>query len=147
MDDPKAPVKAFVAAIRGASRTECLLEMDTYIRNLLLKHLGSADIFDLLCELRFELKYETASDLRRLIDPDQIGLLQAEADNLVKSAMKNKAFFVCRVYSHTDKRQLLSIESRKMTDMNSAQSWSEFMDSESNGKHKHFVIYAPSGLT
>ena len=49
-------------------------------------------------------------------------------------------YYVVREYSHTDKRQLWSIVSRRITHRRDAEAWAEFQQ-ELQPKHKFFVVF------
>lgn len=42
-----------------------------------------------------------------------------------------KRFYVCRKYSHTDRRQLWSVESRPFVNQPAAAAWKEYLEDES----------------
>jgi hypothetical protein len=49
-------------------------------------------------------------------------------------------YYVAREYSHTDKRRLWSIVSRRITYREDAESWAEFQQSF-EPKHRFFVVF------
>jgi hypothetical protein len=48
--------------------------------------------------------------------------------------------YVVRTHSHTDKQQLWKVMSRPLVNMDSAESWRDFVKSEEKNKKRQFAI-------
>ena len=56
-------------------------------------------------------------------------------------------YVVLRTYSHTDRRCLWKVETRRMKSRTDAQGWKEFLESEDkNKKHKYFIVKVPASF-
>jgi len=134
------PVKTFLGQLRQAARQDQAEAMDAFIHEMLMKYLGSPDMLSMLYDIKFaiELGHERVS---ALIQPEKIPELLSSMEPIRESLVKAQKFVVLREYSHTDRRHLWSVESRQIACHNNAIDWQDFMDSESNGKRKHFVAF------
>ena len=56
-------------------------------------------------------------------------------------------YVVLRTYSHTDRRHLWKVETRRMTSFVQAEDWKDFLESEDkNKKHKYFIVKVPASF-
>jgi len=132
------PVKNFLAQLREAAKPDHISAMDAYINERLMRYLGSPDMLSMLYEIRFsmELGYDGLMDT---LLPEKVTEIFEALEPILSSLIENQKFIVLREYSHTNRRQLWSVESRHINSEMRAIDWSNYMDSESKGKRKHFV--------